>query len=269
VAFLASAGLGRRIVELQPKDTFFSQGDAANTVFYLQKGRAKLTVVSQNGKEATITLFTEGDFVGEESLAQIPGLRLATASAVNACVALKITRDEMARVMHDEPAFADLFFKFLLARSMRTQADLVDQLFNSSEKRLARILLLMAEFGKPGERDTFIPPISQETLAGMIGTTRSRVSFFMNRFRKLGFINYDGRIQVNKSLLNVVLLDQFPGHNAQKPAIPRLEAILEPVLPVVETILKPVRPLVRTILKPVIPIVGAIKRKLAPKEPEA
>jgi CRP-like cAMP-binding protein len=254
---------------LEPKDTFFSQGDPANTVFYLQKGRAKLTVVSPNGKEATITLFSEGDFVGEESLASIPGLRLATASAVNSCVALKITRDEMARVMHDEPAFADLFFKFLLARSMRTQADLVDQLFNSSEKRLARVLLLMAEFGKPGERDTFIPPISQETLAGMIGTTRSRVSFFMNRFRKLGFINYDGRIQVNKSLLNVVLLDQFPGHNSQKPLLPKLDAILRPVIPIVETILKPVIPLVHTILKPVIPIVGAIKRKLAAEEPEA
>ena len=267
--FLANAGLGRRIVELQPKDTFFSQGDPADTVFYLQKGRAKLTVVSQNGKEATITLLTEGDFVGEESLASIPGLRLATASAVNSCVALKITREEMARVMHDEPQFADLFFKFLLARSMRTQADLIDQLFNSSEKRLARILLLMAEFAKPGERDTFIPPISQETLAEMIGTTRSRVSFFMNRFRKLGFISYNGRIQVNKSLLNVVLLDQFPGHNAQKPLLPKIEAILKPVIPIVETILKPVIPIVHTILKPVIPIVGAIKRRLSAEEPGA
>ena len=150
-AFLAKAGLGRKIVELEPKETFFSQGHPADTVFYLQRGRARLTVVSQNGKEATITLLSDGDFVGEESLASIPGLRLATASAVNSCVALKITREEMARVMHDEPKFADLFFKFLLARSMRTQADLVDQLFNSSEKRLARILLLMAEFGKPGE----------------------------------------------------------------------------------------------------------------------
>ena len=138
-------------MELESKDTFFSQGDPADTVFYLQRGRAKLTVVAHNGKEATITLLSDGDFVGEESLASIPGLRLATASAVNSCVALKITREEMARVMHDEPIFADLFFKFLLARSMRTQADLVDQLFNSSEKRLARILLLMAEFGKPGE----------------------------------------------------------------------------------------------------------------------
>jgi CRP-like cAMP-binding protein len=251
-AFLASAGLGRRIVELATKETFFSQGDSADTVFYLQSGRAKLTVVSQSGKEATITLLSAGDFVGEESLASIPGPRLATASAVNSCVALKITRDEMAHVMHDEPAFADLFLKFMLTRSMRTQADLVDQLFNSSEKRLARILLLMAEFNKPGERDTFIPPISQEMLAGLIGTTRSRVSFFMNRFRTLGYISYNGRIQVNRSLLNVVLLDQLPEHNAQKP-----------LLPVIGTILEPVIPIVKTILKPVIPIVEAVKRKLA------
>jgi CRP-like cAMP-binding protein len=230
-AFLANAGLGRRIIELQPKDIFFSQGDPAETVFYLQRGRARLTVVSQSGKEATITLLSDGDFVGEESLASIPGLRLATASAVNSCVALKITREQMARVMHDEPQFADLFFKFLLARSMRTQADLIDQLFNSSEKRLARILLLMAEFGKPGERETFIPPVSQETLAEMIGTTRSRVSFFMNRFRKLGFISYNGRIQVNKSLLNVVLLDQLPEHNAENPPMPLLEAAQKPVTP--------------------------------------
>jgi CRP/FNR family cyclic AMP-dependent transcriptional regulator len=175
---------------------------------------AKLTVVSHEGKEATITFLSAGDFVGEESLAAVPGLRLSTATAVDACTALKIEREEMIRVMHDEPAFADIFLKFLLARSMRTQADLVDQLFNSSEKRLARILLLMAEFGKPGERETYIPPISQATLAEMIGTTRSRVSFFMNRFRKLGFIDYNGRIQVHKSLLNVVLLDQLPEHNS-------------------------------------------------------
>ena len=218
-AFLANAGLGRNIVEVAPKATFFCQGDLADSVFFLQQGRARLTVVSQNGKEATITLLSAGDFVGEESLASIPGLRLATASAVNTSVALKITREEMSRVMHDEPSFADFFLKFLLVRSMRIQADLVDQLFNSSEKRLARILVLMAEFGKPGERETFIPPISQETLAEMIGTTRSRVSFFMNRFRRLGFISYNGRIQVNKSLLNVILLDQFPGQNAQQPAI--------------------------------------------------
>ena len=217
--FLANAGLGRKIVELEPKDTFFSQGDPADSVFYLQKGRAKLTVVSQNGKEATITFLSPGDFVGEESLAAVLGLRLATAVAVNTCSALKIGRVEMIRVMHEEHAFSDIFLKFLLARSMRTQADLVDQLFNSSEKRLARILLLMAEFGKPGEPETYIPPITQETLADMIGTTRSRVSFFMNRFRKLGFIDYNGRIQVHKSLLNVVLLDQLPEHNSEKPVM--------------------------------------------------
>ena len=147
------------------------------------------------------------------------GLHLATATAVSTCNALKISRREMIRVMHDEPAFADIFLKFLLARSMRTQADLVDQLFNSSEKRLARILLLMAEFGNPGEPEIYIPAITQETLADMIGTTRSRVSFFMNRFRKLGFISYDGRIQVHKSLLNVILLDQLPDRNAQHPPL--------------------------------------------------
>jgi CRP-like cAMP-binding protein len=218
-AFLAHAGLGRRIVELKPKENFFAQGDPADSVFYLQKGRAKLTVVSQSGKEATITLLSAGDFVGEGALAAIPGLRLSTATAIDSCTALKITRDEMVRVMHEEHEFSDLFLKFLLDRSMRMQADLVDQLFNSSEKRLARILLLMAEFGKPGERETFIPPITQETLAEMIGTTRSRVSFFMNRFRKLGLINYNGRIQVNRSLLNVVLLDQLPENNSEKPAM--------------------------------------------------
>ena len=218
-AFLAHAGLGRRIIEVKPKQTFFSQGDPADSVFYLQSGRARLTVVSHIGKEATITLLSAGDFVGEESLASVAGMRLATATAVNTCVALKISRSEMIRVMHEEHTFSDMFLSFLLARSMRTQADLVDQLFNSSEKRLARILLLMAEFGKPGEPETFIPPITQETLADMIGTTRSRVSFFMNRFRKLGFISYNGRIQVHKSLLNVILLDQLPDHNAQNPAI--------------------------------------------------
>ena len=236
VNFLASAGLGRKIVEFRPKQTFFCQGDAADSVYYLQKGRARLTVVSQGGKEATITLLSATDFVGEESLAAIMGLHLATATAVNACTALKISREEMIRVMHDEPAFADIFLKFLLIRSMRIQADLVDQLFNSSEKRLARILLLMAEFGKPGEPETFIPLVTQQTLADMIGTTRSRVSFFMNRFRKLGFISYDGRIQVHKSLLNVVLLDQLPGHNAAKPPIPLPKVILGTSKPKVSTI---------------------------------
>src|SRR5208282_5703310 len=201
-AFLASAGLGRKIVQVSPKRTFFLQGDPADSVFYLQKGRAKITVVSQAGKEATITLLSTGDFVGESALAAVPGLRLCTATALTACTALKITREEMIRVMHEEHDFSDLFLKFLLNRSMRIQADLVDQLFNSSEKRLARILLLMAEFGQPGDPETLIPKISQETLAEMIGATRSRVSFFMNRFRKFGFVSYNGRIKVHKSLLN-------------------------------------------------------------------
>ncbi len=216
-SFLTSAGLGRKVIRLKPKQTFFSQGDPADSVFYLQRGRAKVTVVSRAGKEATITLLSAGDFVGEESLAAVPGLRLATATAITACTALKIAREEMERAMHEEHDFSDLFLKFLLARSMRTQADLVDQLFNSSEKRLARILLLMAEFGRPGKPEPLIPKISQETLAEMIGTTRSRVSFFMNRFRKLGFIEYDRRIRVHKSLLNVVLQDHRPDENAENP----------------------------------------------------
>jgi CRP-like cAMP-binding protein len=205
--FLAQAGLGRRAVQLKPKAPFFSQGDTADCVYYLQSGRAKLTVISSAGKEATIALLTVGDFVGEESLAGTPGLRMATATAITPCSALKIDRAEMTRAMHEEHAFSDLFLKFLLERSMKTQADLIDQLFNSSEKRLARILLLMADFGQPGEPESLIPKISQETLAEMIGTTRSRVSFFMNRFRKLGFIEYNGEIKVHKSLLNVVLHD--------------------------------------------------------------
>jgi CRP-like cAMP-binding protein len=222
-AFLGNAGLGRRIVKLDPKETFYSQGDPADSVFYLQKGRVKVTVVSTEGKEATITLVSPGEFIGEGALAAVPGLHLSTAMAITECSALKIGREEMARVMHSEPEFSDMFLKFLLTRSMRTQADLVDQLFNSSEKRLARILLLMAEFGQPGKpetgSETLIPPISQETLAEMIGTTRSRVSFFMNRFRKMGFIDYKDRIHVHRSLLNVVLHDQLPDDNAEKPSI--------------------------------------------------
>jgi len=214
--FLASAGLGRRIVSFKPHAPIFTQGSAADCVFYLQSGRAKLTVVSKSGKEATITLLAAGDFIGEESMAGGVGLRMASATAVTECSALRIDRAEMIRVMHEEHTFSDMFVKFLLARSMRTQADLVDRLFNSSEKRLARILLLMAEFGKPGEPEMLIPKISQETLAEMIGTTRSRVSFFMNRFRKLGLIEYNGRIRVHKSLLNVVLHDRLPEQRAEQ-----------------------------------------------------
>ena len=232
--FLASAGLGRKIVQLKPKQIFFSQGHPADSVFYLQKGRAKLTVVSKAGKEATITLLAAGDFIGEESIAAIVGLRMATATAITACTALKIDRKEMVRVMHEEHSFSDLFMSFLLTRSMRIQADLVDQLFNSSEKRLARILLLMAEFGQPGEPETLIPPITQETLADMIGATRSRVSFFMNRFRKLGFIEYNGRIRVHKSLLNVILYDQSSQQNAVSASLlgtPQTQSNGQPTLP--------------------------------------
>ena len=213
-AFLASAGLGRRIVQLAPRETFFTQGDKADAVFYLQKGQAKVTVVSNAGKEATITLLTTGDFVGESALAAMKTLRLSTATATTACSAMKIGREEMIRVLQEEHEFSEVFLRFLLERSMRIQADLVDQLFNSSEKRLARLLLLMAEFGKTGGPETLIPKISQESLAEMIGTTRSRVSFFMNRFRKMGFIDYNNRIRVHKSLLNVVLHDRLPDENA-------------------------------------------------------
>jgi CRP-like cAMP-binding protein len=217
-AFLATAGVGRRIVQLKPKQNFFSQGSSADSIFYLQTGRAKLTVVSHQGKEATIALLPAGEFIGEESLASVGGLHMATASAITACTALKIERGEMIRVMHEEHSLSEMYLKFLLIRSMRAQADLVDQLFNSSERRLARILLLLSEFGEPDKPEHLVPPITQETLAEMIGTTRSRVSFFMNRFRKLGLIEYNGRIRVHKALLNVVLLDQFPERNPERPA---------------------------------------------------
>ncbi len=213
--FLEEAGVGRKVIHLQPKQVFFSQGDAADSIFYLRTGRAKLTVVSPEGKEATVALLSAGEFIGEESLASVGGLHLATATAMVACTALEIAREEMIRVMHEEHSLNEMYLKFLLARSMRTQADLVDQLFNSSEKRLARILLLMAEFGEPGKPEPFIPPITQETLAEMVGTTRSRVSFFMNRFRKLGLIEYNGRIRVHKSLINVILHDQFTERNPE------------------------------------------------------
>ena len=237
--FLEQAGVGRQLVHLSPKQVFFSQGDSADAIFYLRAGRAKLTVVSPEGKEATIALLSAGEFIGEESLASVGRLHLATAAAIDgrlhlataaaidACTALKIAREEMIRVMHEEHSLSEMYLKFLLARSMRTQADLVDQLFNSSERRLARILLLMAEYGEPGKPEPFIPPITQETLAEMIGTTRSRVSFFMNRFRKLGLIEYKGRIRVHRSLLNVVLHDQFTERNPERPhysATPRMRS---------------------------------------------
>ena len=208
-AFLSSVGLGRRVVELEPEQSFFAQGDPADFVFCLQRGRAKLSVVSEKGKQATITLLVPGDFFGEESLGIKPGLHAATATAVNSSSAIKIGREEMIRLMQREHDFSHRFLSYLLARSMRTQADLVDQIFNSSEKRLARTLLLMAEVARPDEPQTVIPPVTQEMLAEMIGTTRSRVSFFMNRFRNLGLITYKDRIQVHKPRLRAILLDQF------------------------------------------------------------
>ncbi len=219
ISYLARAGVGRSIIEVKPKRTSLPREIRQTPSFIFRAAGQNLLWFRTKAKKPRSRFSPAAISVGEESLAAMPGLRLATATAINTCTALKIGREEMIRVMHEEHTLSDMFLKFLLARSMRTQADLVDQLFNSSEKRLARILLLMAEFGKPGEPETFIPPITQETLAEMIGTTRSRVSFFMNRFRKLGFIDYNGRIQVHKSLLNVILLDQLPEHNSQKPPV--------------------------------------------------
>jgi CRP-like cAMP-binding protein len=217
--FLSTEGLGRSIQRQAARQTFFSQGDPADSVYYLQSGQAKLTVVSKEGKEATVTMLASGDFFGEESMAEAEALRTTSASALSFCVALRIERSQMLRVLHEEHVFSDFFMKFILTRGIRTQADLVDQLFNSSERRLARTLLLMAEFGGPGEPEPLLPPVTQETLAEMIGTTRSRVSFFMNRFRKLGYIDYNDRIRVHTSLLNVVLHDELPEENASRPKL--------------------------------------------------
>jgi len=206
-AFLAQAGMGKRIVGLKKDQIIFSQGDPADTILYIQSGKAKLTVVSSAGKEATIALLGAGDFLGEECIANSQPLRMATATAISEGKALRIDRKEMIRALHQEHDLADIFVSYLLARNLRVQEDLVDQLFNSSEKRLARILLLLAQFGKEGTPETVIPRITQETLAEMVGTTRSRVSFFMNRFRKLGFIEYNGELQIHRSLLNIVLHD--------------------------------------------------------------
>jgi CRP-like cAMP-binding protein len=223
--YLASPGLGRRLVRFKAKHVLFSQGSPADAVFYIHSGRAKLTVVSKRGKEATVTLLATGDFVGEESISEPCRLHTATACAITACVVLKIDSAEMLRIMHAEHEFSDLFLKFMVARGIRIQADLVDQLFNSSERRLARILLLMAEYGQPGETTALIAPITQETLAEMIGTTRSRVSFFMNRFRRLGYIQYKSRIRVHKSLLNVVLRDQLAEEDSSRPKLVDFEKV--------------------------------------------
>jgi CRP/FNR family transcriptional regulator, cyclic AMP receptor protein len=206
-AFLAQAGLGRTIVDLKKGQSIFSQGDPADAIFYIQSGRFKLTVISQSGKEATIALLGAGGFLGEECIATAQVLRTATAVAMTEGAVLKIDRKEMIRALHQEHALSDLFVSYLLARNARVQEDLVDQLFNSSEKRLARILLLLAQFGKEGQPETVLPRISQEVLAEMVGTTRARVNLFMNRFRKLGFIEYNGELRIHPGLLNIVLHD--------------------------------------------------------------
>jgi CRP/FNR family cyclic AMP-dependent transcriptional regulator len=217
--YLAAAGVNRRAVSMKTNELFFSQGDPAISIFFLEVGRAKLVVVSKRGKEATVSLLGPGDFLGEESLVGVRGFRSSSARAITPCTALKLDREEMVRLLHEKHEFSDLFIKFILVRAVRTQEDLVDQLFNNSEKRLARTLLLMAEFGKPGEPETIIPRITQEALAEMVGTTRSRVSKFMNRFRELGYIHYNGRIHVHKSLLNVVLHDQLPDQRTKPPVV--------------------------------------------------
>jgi CRP-like cAMP-binding protein len=206
-SFLATIGAGRKVVVSPKKQAVFTQGDAADSIFYIQEGKVRLTVVSKTGKEATLGILSEGEFFGEGSLAG-QALRMGSATAMTDCELLRIDKKAMMEALHREHEFSDMFVAYLLARNIRYEEDLVDQLFNSSEKRLARVLLLLAHFGKEGVPETVIPRISQETLADMIGTTRSRVSFFMNRFRKLGFINYgeDG-LQVHSSLLSVVLHD--------------------------------------------------------------
>ena len=206
--FLATIGEGRKVVAFPKKQTIFTQGDAADSVFYIQAGKVRLTVLSEIGKEATLGILSEGEFFGEGGLAGQP-LRMGSATAMTDCEVLQIDKKAMMLALHREHTFSDLFVAYLLSRNIRYEEDLVDQLFNSSEKRLARILLLLAHFGKEGVPQTAIPKMSQETLAEMIGTTRSRVSFFMNRFRKLGFITYEAGsgLQVHSSLLNVVLHD--------------------------------------------------------------
>jgi len=205
-AFLDSAGIAKTIVEFQTKDTVFSQGDIGKDVLYIQKGSVKLSVVSKTGKEAVVAILKPGDFVGEGALAGQP-LRIATATAVTPVTLLAIGLKEMIRVLHAEHEFSDRFIAYMVGRNIRIEEDLIDQLFNSSEKRLARTLLLLARYGNHEKPQFVLPKVSQETLAEMVGTTRSRVNFFMNKFKKLGFINYEGGLHVNDSLLSVVLHD--------------------------------------------------------------
>jgi CRP-like cAMP-binding protein len=204
--FLAKAGSGRTVSKYPKQQVVFSQGEPADAVFYIQKGKVKLTVVSEQGKEAVVAILGPDEFCGEGCMAG-QQVRVATAVSMTECEIMRVEKSAIMRVLHDEPAFSEMFVSHLLARTVRVEADLVDQLFNSSEKRLARALLLLANFGKEGRPERILAKVSQETLAEMIGTTRSRVSFFMNKFRKLGLINYNGHIEIHSSLLNVVLHD--------------------------------------------------------------
>jgi len=204
--FLDSAGVARKVVEFRKKQNIYSQGDAGQNVLYIQKGAVRLSVVNETGREAVVAVLGPGDFFGEGCLAGQP-LRIGTATAIAPTIALVIEKKEMIRVLHHEHAFSDRFISFMLARNIRIEEDLVDQLFNSSEKRLARTLLLLARYGKEDKPQRVLPKVSQEMLAEMVGTTRSRVNFFMNKFRKLGFIKYNGGLQINTSLLSVVLHD--------------------------------------------------------------
>jgi len=206
-SFLTNAGLGRSIRHYGPKERIFSQGERADNILYIQQGRARLSVLSKQGKEATIALLAPGDFMGEGCIASDQPLRMATATVIDDCSVMVIQRKELLRVLHAEHEFSDMFVAYMIERHNRTQADLVDQLFNSSEKRLARALLILARFGKEDTPEMVIPKVNQGTLAEMIGTTRSRVNFFMNKFRKLGFIHYNGGLRVHSSLLSVVLHD--------------------------------------------------------------
>jgi len=209
-AFLAKADKGRSLAEHQKNQKVFLQGDPADAIFYVQKGKIKLTVVSHQGKEAVVAILGSGDFFGEGCLAG-QSQRMASATTMSDCSIMRLEKAGVIRLLHDQPAFSELFLHHLLSRNIRIEEDLVDQLFNSSEKRLARVLLLLANFGKEGKPEPVIPKISQETLAEIVGTTRSRVSFFMNRFRKLGFVHYSGQftggLEVHSSLLNVILHD--------------------------------------------------------------
>jgi len=206
MVFLSKAGDEKAVADYKEKKIIFRQGEPANAIYYLQRGKVKLTVISKQGKEAVIAILGKGDFFGEGCLAGQP-VRMSTATAITECSVMRLQKASMVRVLQSQPAFSDVFVSYLLSRNIRIEEDLVDQLFNSSEKRLARVLLLLANFGKEGKPEPVVAKLSQETLAEIVGTTRSRVSFFMNKFRKLGFIKYNGGLEVHSSLLSVVLHD--------------------------------------------------------------